>query len=119
MGTGKLDWARQAITAARREGLSQRRSRHGVAVCRCRPGDQGLGRALDGNRAARMLPFEKALKLGFDDFTFPLKSKAHQMDVVDTVRMEVAVEHRTRGGHHRRRSRSRGSRRSRPRGARR
>jgi Nucleotidyl transferase AbiEii toxin, Type IV TA system len=56
-----------------------------------------LDLALDGNRAARMLAFEKALKLGFDDFTFRLKPRAHQMDVVDTVRVEVAVEHRTRG----------------------
>jgi hypothetical protein len=56
-----------------------------------------LDLALDGNRAARMQAFESALKLGFDDFTFRLKPKTHQMDMVDTVRVEVAVEYRTRG----------------------
>jgi hypothetical protein len=44
-----------------------------------------------------MRAFENALKLGFDDFTFRLKPKAHQMDMVDTVRVEVAVQYRTRG----------------------
>jgi len=56
-----------------------------------------LDLALDGNRTTRMRTFENALKLGFDDFTFRLKPKTHQMDMVDTVRVEVAVAYRSRG----------------------
>jgi hypothetical protein len=58
---------------------------------------KGLDLALDGDRAARMRTFENALKLGFDDFTFRLKPKTHHLDAVDTVRVEVAIQHRTCG----------------------
>jgi hypothetical protein len=56
--------------------------------------DLDLG--LKGNITARMRAFEKALRLGFDDFTFRLKPNVRQMDMADTVRAEVAIQHRTR-----------------------
>jgi hypothetical protein len=37
-----------------------------------------------------------ALKLGFDEFSFRLKAPIHEMDLADTVRVDVAIQHRTR-----------------------
>lgn len=56
--------------------------------------DMDLG--LDGNRAQRLKGFEQALALGFDAFTFRMKSQTRSMDLADTVRVEVAVQYRTR-----------------------
>jgi predicted nucleotidyltransferase component of viral defense system len=47
-------------------------------------------------REERMALFRKALSLGFDEFTFQLKGKPLSMNKVDTVRLEIAVRHRTR-----------------------
>jgi hypothetical protein len=56
--------------------------------------DMDLG--LDGNRVDRLKAFEQALALGFDAFTFRLKAQTRGMDLAHTVRVEVAVQHRTR-----------------------
>ncbi len=56
--------------------------------------DVDLG--LDGTRVDRLKAFEQALALGFDAFTFRPKAQTRSMDLVDTVRVEVAVQHRTR-----------------------
>ena len=51
---------------------------------------------LAGNRAERNRQLEEVLQLGFDAFTFRLKPEAHQMEMADTVRVEVAVQYKTR-----------------------
>lgn len=51
---------------------------------------------LPGDRAERIRRLEQVLKLGFDDFTFRLKPEIHQMELADTVRVEGAVQYRTR-----------------------
>jgi len=51
---------------------------------------------LQGDRAERTRRLEEVLKLGFDDFTFRLKPEMHQMELADTVRVEVAVQYKTR-----------------------
>jgi hypothetical protein len=43
-----------------------------------------------------MVLFQKALSLGFDEFTFQLKGKPLSMAKVDTVRLEIAIRYRTR-----------------------
>jgi hypothetical protein len=56
--------------------------------------DMDLG--LDGSRAERLIVFEEALTFGFDAFAFRLKSQTRSMELADTVRVEVAVQYRTR-----------------------
>jgi len=56
--------------------------------------DMDLG--LEGNRAERLKVFEQALVFGFDAFAFRLKSQTRSMDLADTIRVEVAVQYRTR-----------------------
>jgi hypothetical protein len=51
---------------------------------------------LVGNRAERIRKLEQVLKLGFDAFTFRLKPEIHEMEMADTVRVEVAVQYKTR-----------------------
>ncbi len=51
---------------------------------------------LEGNRAERLQRLEEVLKLGFDEFAFRLKPETHQMELANTVRVEVAVQYRTR-----------------------
>jgi hypothetical protein len=51
---------------------------------------------LQGDRTERIRRLEAVLKLAFDDFTFRLKPEIHQMELADTVRVEVAVQYRTR-----------------------
>ena len=51
---------------------------------------------LVGNRAERIRKLEEVLKLGFDAFTFRLKPEIHQLEMADTVRVEVAVQYKTR-----------------------
>lgn len=51
---------------------------------------------LVGNRAERIRKLEEVLKLDFDAFTFRLKPEIHQMELADTVRVEVAVQYKTR-----------------------
>jgi hypothetical protein len=55
-----------------------------------------LDLVLDGDRRTRFRSFEQALRLGFDQFSFRLKGQVHEMDLADTVRVEVAIQHRTR-----------------------
>src|SRR5205807_4608071 len=38
----------------------------------------------------------EVLKIGFDQFTFRLKAQTRDMEQVDTVRIQVAVEYKTR-----------------------
>lgn len=56
--------------------------------------DMDLG--LDGNRAERLKVFEQALAFGFDAFAFRVKPQTRSMDLADTIRVEVAVQYRTR-----------------------
>jgi hypothetical protein len=49
-----------------------------------------------GQREKRLLAFQNAVALGFDDFTFQLKGKPLNMDKVDAVRLELAIRYRTR-----------------------
>ena len=51
---------------------------------------------LRGNRAERIRRLSDVLQLGFDEFTFRLKPEQHEMELADTVRVEVAVEYKTR-----------------------
>ncbi|WP_180541693.1 nucleotidyl transferase AbiEii/AbiGii toxin family protein [Nevskia soli] len=55
-----------------------------------------LDLVLNGDRGKRLRSFEQALKLGFDEFSFRLKAQAREMDRADTVRVEVAIQYRTR-----------------------
>ena len=51
---------------------------------------------LVGNRAERIRKLEEVMKLTFDAFTFRLKPEIHEMELADTVRVEVAVQYKTR-----------------------
>ena len=51
---------------------------------------------LKGNRAERIRRLSEVLQLSFDEFTFRLKPEQHEMELADTVRVEVAVEYKTR-----------------------
>jgi len=55
-----------------------------------------LDLALEGDRDRRMAALTTALGRGFDDFTFRVKSQVRQMEIADTVRLQVAVQYRTR-----------------------
>ena len=51
---------------------------------------------LNGNRTMRLKAFEEALGLGFDQFSFRLKAQIRDLVLADTVRIEVAIQYRTR-----------------------
>jgi hypothetical protein len=51
---------------------------------------------LEGKRAERIRRLGEVLQLEFDGFTFHLKPEIHEMELADTVRVEVAVEYKTR-----------------------
>jgi len=51
---------------------------------------------LEGNRGERIRRLEDVLQLTFDAFTFRLKPEIHEMELADTVRVEVAVQYKTR-----------------------
>ena len=51
---------------------------------------------LRGNRAERIRRLSEVLQLRFDEFTFRLKPEQHEMELADTVPVEVAVEYKTR-----------------------
>jgi len=51
---------------------------------------------LEGNRAERIRRLADVLQLEFDAFTFRLKPEIHEMELADTVRVEVAVQYKTR-----------------------
>lgn len=50
---------------------------------------------LPGNRPERFRALERALSLGFDEFTFRVKVP-HDLELVDTVRVDVAIAYRGR-----------------------
>jgi Nucleotidyl transferase AbiEii toxin, Type IV TA system len=56
--------------------------------------DLDLG--MEGPRAGRLDALRKALQSGFDDFAFRVKAGGREMQLADTVRVEVAVIYRTR-----------------------
>ncbi len=56
--------------------------------------DLDLG--IEGSRANRLQTLSSALRLGFDQFTFRLKARTREMELADTVRVEVAVSYQTR-----------------------
>jgi hypothetical protein len=56
--------------------------------------DLDLG--LDGTRAGRLQTLSEVLKLGFDQFTFRMKAQSRDMEQADTIRVQVAVQYRTR-----------------------
>jgi hypothetical protein len=51
---------------------------------------------LEGNRTERIRKLGEVLQLVFDAFTFRLRPEIHEMELADTVRVEVAVQYRTR-----------------------
>src|SRR6266851_80457 len=51
---------------------------------------------LEGSRAERLRRLGDVLQLEFDAFTFRLKPEIHEMELADTVRVEVAVQYKTR-----------------------
>jgi hypothetical protein len=51
---------------------------------------------LEGNRRERIRRLGDVLQLAFDAFTFRLKPEIHEMELADTVRVEVAVQYKTR-----------------------
>lgn len=55
-----------------------------------------LDLAMKGPRAARLKSLADALAAGFDEFTFRIKAQTRDMEQADTVRVEVAVQYRTR-----------------------
>jgi hypothetical protein len=56
--------------------------------------DLDLG--IEGSRKSRMQTLSDVLRLSFDQFTFRLKARTRDMEQADTIRIEVAVEYRTR-----------------------
>jgi hypothetical protein len=56
--------------------------------------DLDLG--IEGSRTNRLQTLSNVLRLGFDQFTFRLKARTREMELADTVRVEVAVEYQTR-----------------------
>ena len=52
---------------------------------------------MDGESAERLERFRAAVDLGFDDFTFEVKSKPIKMERIDTVRLELSVRYQTKG----------------------
>jgi predicted nucleotidyltransferase component of viral defense system len=56
--------------------------------------DLDLG--MEGTRASRLQKLGEALRLGFDEFTFRVKAQTREMEQADTVRVQVAIQYRTR-----------------------
>jgi hypothetical protein len=56
--------------------------------------DLDLG--IEGSRVSRLETLSNVLRLGFDQFTFRVKARTHDMALADTIRVEVAVLYRTR-----------------------
>ena len=51
---------------------------------------------IEGTRANRFKTLSEVLKIGFDLFTFRVKSQTRDMEQADTVRIQVAVQYKTR-----------------------
>ncbi|HYL75909.1 MAG TPA: nucleotidyl transferase AbiEii/AbiGii toxin family protein [Bryobacteraceae bacterium] len=56
--------------------------------------DMDLG--IEGTRTTRIQRLSEALARGFDEFTFRVKAQVRHMDQADTVRVQVAIQYRTR-----------------------
>ncbi len=56
--------------------------------------DLDLG--MEGARADRLRSLRNALGAGFDDFSFRIKAQTRDMEQADTIRVQVAIQHRTR-----------------------
>jgi hypothetical protein len=56
--------------------------------------DLDLG--IEGSRTTRMQTLSDVLRLTFDQFTFRVKARTRDMEQADTIRVEVAVQYRTR-----------------------
>ena len=52
---------------------------------------------MEGARADRLRSLTEALTAGFDEFTFRIKAQTRDMEQADTIRVEVAIQYRTRG----------------------
>ncbi|MGE5647578.1 MAG: nucleotidyl transferase AbiEii/AbiGii toxin family protein [Acidobacteriota bacterium] len=55
-----------------------------------------LDLALEGDRASRLQTLSEVLRLGFDEFTFRVKAQTRDMEQAATIRVQVAIQHRTR-----------------------
>ena len=51
---------------------------------------------IEGTRESRLQTLSDVLKTGFDQFTFRVKARTRDMEQADTVRIQVAVEYKTR-----------------------
>jgi Nucleotidyl transferase AbiEii toxin, Type IV TA system len=51
---------------------------------------------MEGARADRFRSLTEALAAGFDEFTFRIKTQTRDMEQADTIRVQVAIQHRTR-----------------------
>lgn len=56
--------------------------------------DLDLG--MEGTRADRLRSLSDALQPGFDEFTFRIKAQTREMEQADTIRVQVAIQYRTR-----------------------
>ena len=56
--------------------------------------DLDLG--MEGARADRLRSLRNALGGGFDEFSFRIKAQTRDMEQADTIRVQVAIQHRTR-----------------------
>jgi len=56
--------------------------------------DLDLG--MEGARADRLRSLRNALGAGFDEFSFRIKAQTRDMEQADTIRVQVAIQHRTR-----------------------
>jgi hypothetical protein len=51
---------------------------------------------MEGARADRLRSLTEALAAGFDEFTFRIKAQTRDMEQADTIRVQVAIQYRTR-----------------------
>lgn len=51
---------------------------------------------MEGSRADRLRSLTRVLAKGFDEFTFRIKTQTRDMEQADTIRVEVAIQYRTR-----------------------
>lgn len=51
---------------------------------------------MEGARADRLRSLTEALAAGFDEFIFRIKAQTREMEQADTIRVEVAIQYRTR-----------------------
>jgi hypothetical protein len=51
---------------------------------------------MEGDRADRLRSLTQALAAGFDEFAFRIKTQTRDMEQADTIRVEVAIQYRTR-----------------------